>query len=158
MTRNFIKLTQRKADIKDCQLLYCWKNNPAVRRASFKQEKIQLNNHIHWLASALNNPDIKIHIMEKDSSPVGMYRLNFDGDTATIDITVDQKFRGQGIGKIIIRKIILNAKKIGVKKLIAEVKENNLPSKKLFLTSGFIKVKEGVKFKSSYSTYEFNVK
>lgn len=158
MTLDLNTLIQRKAGFGDNLLLFKWKNDPEVRQASFITEAIKLKNHNKWLISVINNPNILMYILEYESSPVGMYRLDITGDSATIDITVDSEYRGQGIGKLIIRKLIATAKNAGVKKLIAEVKENNVPSKKLFLTSGFIKVKEGIKLGFPYSTYEFNVK
>lgn len=158
MIQNFNRLTQRKASIEDSQLLFRWKNDPDVRRASFKQNTVRFNDHIEWLNAVFNNPNILIYIVEKKSLPVGMYRLELAKETATINISVDLKLRGQGIGKQIIGQMILTAKNVGIKKLIAEVKIDNIPSNKLFLTSGFIKVKKGIKLRSPYSTYEFNVK
>ena len=157
MMKKLILLTQRKASLADSHLLFRWRNDPDVRRASFRTNTIQLNEHVKWLIPTLNNPAVTIYILEQKFTPVGMFRLDRKGVTATVDISVDTKFRGRGIGKIIISKLILTGKNIGIKKLIAEVKENNIPSKKLFLASGFVKVKEGVKFGIPYSSYEFNV-
>lgn len=157
MTPDLNTLIQRKAGSGDNLLLFKWKNDPEVRRASFIMEAVKLKNHNKWLISAINNPNILMYILEYESSPVGMYRLDINGNSATIDITVDPDYRGRGIGKLIIRKLIATAKHAGVKKLVAEVKEDNGPSKKLFLASGFIKAGEGIKFESPYSAYEYNV-
>lgn len=158
MNKSSIEFTQRKASLADSRLLFRWKNDPDVRRASFRQHAIQFNNHIAWLKAALNNPNILIYIVEKESLPAGMYRLECIGDAANIGISVDSKYRGQGVGKKIIKQMILTAKNVGIKKLIAEVKIDNIPSNKLFLACGFYKVKEDIKNGSPYSSYEFNVK
>ncbi|MEK7078595.1 MAG: GNAT family N-acetyltransferase [Patescibacteria group bacterium] len=158
MNQNINEFTQRKVGLADSRLLFHWKNDPIVRRASFWQNIIRFKDHIEWLKAVLNNPNILIYILERNSIPVGMYRLELIKETATINISVDSKFRGQGVGKKIIGQIILTAKNVGIKKLIAEVKMDNLPSNKLFLAFGFYKVKEDVKNGSPYSRYEFNVK
>lgn len=151
-------LTQRMAGIEDGQLLFRWKNDPDVRLASFQQNIIPLNEHINWLKETLKKSSILIYIVEKNFIPIGMYRLERTNKTATLSISVNPKYRRQGMGKRIIEKMVLTAKNLGIKKLIAEVKINNLPSNNLFLSSGFIKVREGKKDGSPYSTYEFNVK
>lgn len=158
MTLDLNTLIQRKAGFGDNLLLFKWKNDPEARQASFITEAIKLKNHNKWLISVINNPNILMYILEYESSPIGMYRLDITEDSATIDITVDSEYRGQGIGKQIIGQMILTAKNVGIKKLIAEVKKDNIPSNKLFLSSGFYKVKEDVKNGSPYSSYEFNVK
>ncbi len=158
MTIDLSKLIQRKANFTDCSLLFNWKNDPNVRQASFLTDEIRFEDHVKWFSSVLNNPCILMYILKYKSSPVGVFRLDKKDYSATIDITVDTEYRGQGVGKIIISKIIQTAKKNGIRKLIADVKNNNIPSIKLFISSGFIKVVTGIKYKAPYSRYEFNVK
>ena len=114
MNQNINEFTQRKVGLADSRLLFHWKNDPIVRRASFWQNIIRFKDHIEWLKAVLNNPNILIYILERNSIPVGMYRLELIKETATINISVDSKFRGQGVGKNN-RTNNFNSKNVGIK-------------------------------------------
>jgi ribosomal protein S18 acetylase RimI-like enzyme len=53
------------------------------------------------------------------------------------DIIILQKFRGRGVGKKLLEKIIEIAKERNCCKITLEVREDNLPAKKLYADLGF---------------------
>ena len=70
--------------------------------------------------------------------PIGFITYSVNIDTADIaDLFVAEKFRKKGVGNALISAIIRDAETRGVKKLFLEVRESNLPAKKLYEKAGF---------------------
>jgi L-amino acid N-acyltransferase YncA len=57
--------------------------------------------------------------------------------TAEISIYIDEKVRGQGLGKKILQYAIDNCGKLGIKTLLGYIFGHNAPSLKLFRNKGF---------------------
>ena len=133
-------LTLRFASAFDCEILFTWKNDCAVQESAFNSAPVAHEEHEKWFASTLQNPDIRIFILESDSVPVGQVRLNRDGNTGIIDYSIDENYRGKGLGKKIIVLAEDAMKKAGfVSSLKAEVKKDNVPSQKVFERLGYSK-------------------
>ena len=62
-----------------------------------------------------------------------------DGGEAEIDISIAKDSRGKGYGKAMLKAAIEYERCMnGVKTFVSEVKEENAPSQRMFLASGFV--------------------
>jgi ribosomal protein S18 acetylase RimI-like enzyme len=77
---------------------------------------------------------------------LNIMKTKLDAYTIRIDsVAVDDQYRGQGIGKILINKVVEIAKNRGFKEIILEVVNTNPRAKKLYEKMGF-KEKKHIKF------------
>lgn len=82
----------------------------------------------------------KYFIIIKDGLEVGIVSLRdirMKIGLAEITISIYEKFRNQGIGSSVISLLKREAKKLGIKTLIAFVQTNNIQSLKIFIKNGF---------------------
>ncbi len=151
------KLRQRRATFADAPLLYRWANDPDTRRASFHQRQIYWSQHLRWLSQVLKAPNIHLYIVLKGKQPVATYRLEVRKKTAVINLSVAPQSRGQGIGGELMNLIIVTAAKLGVTKLMGEVKIENQASLRLFQKTGFIIARHGTKHAAPFIRFEREV-
>ncbi len=78
-------------------------------------------------------------IINIDEVFAGQVRFDFNGDSATISISIKKPFRGLGLGNLLLEKSIhyLKIKFPYIKIIKAYIKENNKKSLKLFENMGF---------------------
>lgn len=114
----------RQATMDDAELLLAWRNDPAVREASFSTAVVELEGHKAWLASKFGS----IRIAEVDGVPVGQVRV--DGDTVSYSVAAE--YRGKGYGTQIIRSVMRQP-------LVAMVKHGNVASQHVFERLGWMK-------------------
>jgi UDP-2,4-diacetamido-2,4,6-trideoxy-beta-L-altropyranose hydrolase len=123
----------------DCQLLWEWCNDPAVRARSFNSDPITYAEHRRWLARKIANPDCIFFIASDERNvPLGQVRYDIEGEKAVVSVSVDDRVRGQGYGAEIIRR---SAEKIfsetNVKNIHSYVKPDNEASIRAFEKSGY---------------------
>jgi RimJ/RimL family protein N-acetyltransferase len=141
-----MKVRIRRADVKDAELLWRWRNDSVVRQNSFHSDPIPWNEHESWFAKRLGSPDTVIYILEEGRlGPVAQARYERrDRSVAEVHLTVGPAYRSKGYGKnILTRSIPLARSELGVTMLEAYVKKDNAASIHLFLGAGF-KIKESV--------------
>ncbi len=127
----------------DCELLLEWKNEPAARQSAFNTVEVSKENHEKWFSNALNNPDIKIYILESEGKPIGQARINREEDVGIIDYSIDVLYRGKGYGKKIINLLEEEVRKIGfISSLKAEVKKENVASRHVFISLAYAESEE----------------
>lgn len=130
------KLSLREADIKDTELLFNWANEINVRTNSINQEAIIWENHLKWFTKKLNDSETKILILISEDKLLGQIRIDLVDSYWNIDYSIDNQFRGKGLGKEIV-KLVLN--KYEDYKFKAIVKKQNKASIKVFANLGFKK-------------------
>lgn len=139
------KLFFRKANKKDAELLLRWRNDPIVRKFSFSQHKINLNEHRAWFKKILKNPRCHLYIiLNLANEEIGTVRFDEKDDQAEINIVLAPEFRGRGYGNEV---ILLSSRSFlaahpEVSKIVAQVKEENIASVRAFLKSGYKEVKK----------------
>lgn len=146
-------------ELTDCKLIYSLSNDPIVRKNSFNQKPIEYENHCNWFSKILDDKNTLFFIVFSDESEnefVGQIRFNrkFEDSTdCVISLSISEDFRGKHIATLFIELGIEELKKkwIGIKSIIAEVKDENIASNKLFLREGFQLI-------SKVNTYCFKIK
>ena len=129
----------------DCRLIWGWANDPATRAASFSSAPIGWDEHTRWFARHLADPAARHFIMSTpDGLPLGQVRFDLDGDRAVIGTTVDPRRRGKGWGPaIIVGGIRRLAAETGVRRVVAQIRSGNGPSRTAFTDANFSLESEG---------------
>jgi len=124
-------------DMKD---LFKWNNNPLARRNSFRSEPITWKEHERWFNEKLADRFTTIYIFCSETDKIGSVRFEEKQNGVRISVMLNPDYIGKRLGAEFIRKGI--DKYIKEKKpnqpIIAEVKGDNLPSKRAFLRAGFM--------------------
>jgi UDP-2,4-diacetamido-2,4,6-trideoxy-beta-L-altropyranose hydrolase len=123
----------------DCEVLFSWANEPAVRGASFHPEPVIWEKHQEWFAERLHDPQSVIYIAETSAGEaVGYARFHLEGERATISVAVAAKFRGSGWGRELIAFAIRRlARERFIGAVDAFVKPENQASIRLFEATCF---------------------
>lgn len=126
----------RRADWQDKSLLYRWRNDFAVRAASFQSVEISVAEHEVWFREKLEDADSSIYILEIEKEPAGQARLDRHDGAAYISYSISCSFRGQGYGKLLLQ---LLEKEIAKESLIlvGQVKKDNIASQVIFQSLGY---------------------
>ena len=104
------------------------RNDPEFRQCFSEQHEITKYEHYAYLDQQNSNPNFHNWIIYSDNQNVGYIRI-LDSD---ISIIIDKKFHNAGIGTQTLQLLEIEAKKIGIKKLIARIIISNEQSKKIF--------------------------
>jgi len=144
MTENTAGCFLRPAEASDEKLLLTWANDKDTRKNSFHTRPIQPEEHHRWFAGILSDKSEHVWIMTVDDRPAGMVRLSEDGNSSghifRISYSIAKPFRGKGLGTCIIRLMEEKAKReFGGEggQLYAEVKKDNIASRKIFESLGY---------------------
>jgi len=130
----------RFAELNDSRFLYDLHNDTSVREQSFNNKKTTIDEHENWFTNSLSDVEKQIFIIFNRELKLGQIRLDYSNATATISISIDQKYRGLGVAKLALKNLLNNPNlvKPSITKLLAFVKLDNLASKKLFQSLGFV--------------------
>ena len=131
-----IKISYRKATLKDSQLYWEWANDPEVRKNAFNSNPISWEEHQTWFASKLKDSKSVLLISESQYGPVGQIRLDGESSQKTISYSVARQYRGKGIGKKLVLEVIASRPSFA-KCFLAEVKKENVGSVHIFERLGF---------------------
>lgn len=127
----------RESDLKN---IYDWRNDPSVRKNSFSTGKISMEAHLRYWSSRMEDAAKHSFVIVADRLDAGLLRLDqYEGENGAyeVHILVAPEAQGKGIGLAAIGAAKEEAKKIGIKKLIARVKEGNAASQAVFSKNGF---------------------
>jgi RimJ/RimL family protein N-acetyltransferase len=132
-------LKHRNALASDVDLYYAWTNDSEVRKNSYQSAAIPYENHVDWFHSKLKSPNTLLLIFENElKEAVGQVRLETDGNTAVIGISIDKNHRGKGYA--------LEMLKAGCREyfsfnpnncILAYIKKDNFASYKAFVAAGY---------------------
>lgn len=101
-----------------------------------KLEKISQNNRF-LLALDQNNKIIGMATLALINIPTG-------NSGRIEDVVVDEKFRGQGIGTTLIKKLIAEGKKLHLKRIDLTSKPERIEANKLYLSLNFLRYETNV--------------
>ena len=132
----------RKATRSDSLDVLAWRNDPLTRAMSRSPEEIAKAAHLAWFDKALRSPRLTLLIGEQDGRKVGMVRFDH-GEQTEVSINLNPACRGERLGSALLAEAL---KSVGGD-LTAEVKGENLASRRLFEDAGFAfrSVREGLR-------------
>ena len=133
-----MNISLRVANLSDLEVLFANRNDPVTRRNSHDSLPIDFKIHQRWFTQALQNPNRRLFILEVDGSPVATSRLDENLDAVMMSWSVFPEYRGHGYGKTLLTETLKEA--IGLVR--AEVKSENVASKKIAEHVGFSLVRE----------------
>lgn len=146
----------------DCDLIFELSNDPIVRKFSFNQKAILYSDHCTWYKNNLANPNALVFLVFADTNEtefIGQIRFNRiseNSSESTISLSITDPFRGKHIAsqflELGIKELSKNWSLINT--VVAEVKEENVPSNKLFSSYGFILTPEANTYKLKMSQEE----
>ncbi|MBI4995418.1 MAG: UDP-2,4-diacetamido-2,4,6-trideoxy-beta-L-altropyranose hydrolase [Rhodocyclales bacterium] len=130
----------RRATAADSERLFGWRNREAVRRVSRNSAPIERAAHEHWLAATLARDDRCLLVGERDGQALGVVRFDIDGDAAEVSIYLAPGEHGAGAGGDLLaaaeRWLLRNLPR-RVCTLLAEVADDNAPSRQMFVSAGY---------------------
>lgn len=134
-----VSVDVRPATLEDGPLIHAWRNHPVIRRRCRQTEEIPLPEHTRWLASVLADPDRVLLIGEIEGRPIGCVRFDQQGDRALLSIFLDPYSIGQGWGGRLLQaaESWLREHQGEIRRIEAEVREDNAPSRGMFLRHGY---------------------
>lgn len=142
----------RKADKLDADILFEWVNDPEVREASFRQDKIAYTEHFEWFKNTINDEKYNLFIFMNDNIPVGQIRLFFDNERIIINYSIAKEFRGKGLASLMIAQAenwLREKMDTSSFILVARVKFDNIASQRTFMSLDYIP-----KTRKDYIEYE----
>lgn len=122
----------RDGELRDAPLLLDWRNDPLTRRMAGVSVRAGRWEYAEWLAASLADPAREIQIAMLGRTPVGMIRCDQWADATELVWTVAPEWRGQGIGKRMVRDQC--RRRPG--RLRARIRTINEASKKIALLAG----------------------
>lgn len=131
--------TLRPVEIRDIKDLFEWNNHPLSRKNSFRSDSITWEEHKRWFAERMADARTTIYILCSDRDKVGSVRFEEKKNGVRISAMLNPNYIGKRLGSELIR--LGTEKYIREKKpaqpIIAEIKGDNLASKRAFLRAGF---------------------
>ena len=147
----------REANDGDCDLYWHWANDPIVRENAYQQQQITLKNHQIWYKKNLNSPNVIMLVVDSEYGPLAQVRFDRSESNFIISYSLAMQFRGFGLGKTIISKAIEYLRKFKTFTVIAEVKESNVSSRKIFEKVGFNQVSKSLKYNQQIFTFHMHI-
>lgn len=136
-TRAGAAFTARDASAADEALLLHWANDPEVRSHAFTPRAIAPAEHAAWLARRLADPQAcRITVVQAANGvAAGQVRLERTADGWEIGYSMDEAFRGQGLGARLLQAGIPDS--LPDARLLGRVKLDNAASAQVFRRLGF---------------------
>ncbi len=132
-------LDLRRAGQPDSEMLLVWRNDPATVANSLSRKAVDPDEHKAWLERVLDDADTTLLIVEIDAGlPIGTVRLDRQGDTVELSLTIDPGRRGLGLGGPVIEFGVECARQVyGARTVVAKVRPDNQASLRSFARAGF---------------------
>ena len=128
----------------DVSRTYSWATNSEIRKYSFSQHLITIQEHTNWFYHKISDINSFYYAISYSGNIVGSIRFDIKNNEAIISYLVDPVFQGKGYGQIIL--------KVGTKQFLEDYKgnidivgyvmQNNYASIKIFERAGYSKIIE----------------
>lgn len=140
------KLKARLARLDDESLILQWANDPLVRQNSFAPQAIDPGTHRIWFRKRLRDlKHCRLYVVETEAGfPVGQVRFERTGEIWEISYALDARARGRGLAKSLLQSA-MQAFRASTNEalLFGRVKEDNVSSRRVFESFGFVSEKRG---------------
>ena len=136
-------LVVRKVNDGDSIDIFDWRNDALTRQMSHKTDYVEWDRHSNWFSTSLTNENRLLIMCEKKDTleKIAIVRFDVDEGRALVSINLNPNQRGKGLAKVCLVNSINYFLKYfsDTKKIVAEIKEDNIASQKTFLGIGFKK-------------------
>ena len=133
-------VTVRAATLDDATTLLEWRNDPVTRAVSRQHDVVARPDHVAWLKAGLTRADRHLLVGSIDGVDVGTVRWDLEAPGEwEVSITVAPRARGLGVAGALLRAAeqwLAGATDVGAR--LAVVHTKNEPSRRLFLTGGYV--------------------
>lgn len=140
------RLWLREATLEDCELIWRWANDPAVRQVSFSSEPIPWETHQEWYRKTIENEHLLVFIaIDQNERLIGQLRYLIEQDVATVSISLDHDARGMGYGTALLNlgsDRVLSTTSVVVQHAL--IKPANVASQHAFERASFRQIAEDV--------------
>lgn len=129
----------------DAQRIWEIRNDPLARQNSGNQEIIPIESHLKWFHKKyFENQGNYCYVLKNEKLIAGYCRFDHDGDRNSylVSIALDPRYSGKGLGTRLLAMSLEKFRDNRHVTVLAEVKKNNVPSRKIFEKNGFEKYKE----------------
>ena len=136
----FNSLSLRPWGQSDCRMIYDWRMDPSVRSNSFNKREFSYSEHEQWFRKFICNPFSFGYILEKYGEPVAQIRFDktMKDGCYNISISTAPGETGKGYGSAILELGCKDSALLKYARLfVAEVFEDNFPSRRIFEKNGF---------------------
>lgn len=137
------RLFLRGIDETDAELIVKWRSDPAVYRYFKYMHQITLVEHNEWYLNKYMNDKNRYDWMccEKETKrKVGVFGLIRSKDIAEVNYLLAPEAQHRGYAGEAIQSLVIYARQNwNINKVIAEIKDDNLPSISLIKKLGFVK-------------------
>lgn len=135
----------------DLNLLYNWSNDRVVRSNSYDKSEISLVEHSQWFIRKVSESSALYLIAMINGKEAGIVRYEFDKDSTTVGVSIDQLFRGRNLASTMLRRTAIKYVEKICFPVLAFIKVENVASVKAFKSAGYkFYRKEVVKGANSY--------
>jgi len=137
--KNQMKIALRHALVDDCKDIFDWRMD-SVTVSNSITGSFDYDTHKAWFAKKINDENTNIFIIINEfSEKIGMVRFDKHGKDAFVSINLNPKFRGKRLSKKSLHiSIEYYLKNFNVESFVAEIKEGNEISLKIFQKVGFV--------------------
>ena len=134
----------RLAKINDCRLYFDWFNDSTVRQNAFTENKVDWQAHKQWFKDKLDSHNSYLYIAQEGDIDIGQVRFDCANKKATVDYSIDSRYRNLGFGKMMLEMALDNfaRAKTDIEVIVAQVKEENVASSIIFTKLNFTKSSE----------------
>lgn len=125
----------KKANINDTSVTFKWANNKDIRKFSFNQTKIGIEEHSRWFEAKIKSENCHYYILCKGNQQVGSIRVDvITKSEGLISYLIDPIFQGNGYGTIVLEKLETIIKELypNIKIIKGQVLHENHVSVKIF--------------------------
>lgn len=138
-------VTLRPATIADAELIFRWRNDPAIVRVGSLQREVGWSEHMTWFAESISSQERQIFVIERDGAAIGQVRLDrMREPECVISIYLAGEFTGRSWGISAINEACEIAfQRWTIDSVLACVRADNHAGQSAFRKAGFREAKAG---------------
>ncbi len=145
----------RLAGTQDCDDILEWRNDELTRKMSFEGGIVDYASHKAWFDRALLNEQRILVIGFDGENKIGIVRYDNNGNNIEVSVNLNPKMRGKGLAS----KLLIQSEKFipehwKSSNIVAEIKEDNIISKKTFERGGYFFARNDVSHECNVLVYE----
>lgn len=128
----------RPLEESDSPYLFQWRNDPSAYRWFRDARPLGNEEHVQWIAQRVRAEPVSMWVACLGREPTGCARLDPDENgQAEVSVVVDGRYRGRGIGRLLLEHCATAAADRGIRLLRAEIRTDNAASIALFESAGY---------------------